>query len=144
MKSLWHHLLSVLLTTLSSSVEERSPWAPAEWRVNLQFGRVAGTNDMPDYWGASGAKLLLQPEILLEAKDSTPQDLDVDFFRGARSNELSVLEDASYINATGQHAVRFGNDRRTPALELDEHGQVIKPAPHEPPGAMTLAGKRKR
>ena len=42
------------------------------------------------------------------------------------------------------HAVRFDDDRKTPALELDEHGQVVKPAPCEPPGAMTLAGKRKR
>ena len=45
------------------------------------------------------------------------------------------------------HAVRFGNDKRTPELELDEHGQVIKPAPHDPPGKPTLAslaGKRKR
>ena len=48
-------------------------------------------------------------------------------------------------------AARYGNDKRTPELELDEHGQVIKPVPCDPPGKpcphkflASLAGKRKR
>ena len=46
------------------------------------------------------------------------------------------------------HAVRFGNDERTPELESDEHGQVVKPVPCDPPGKPDphefIGSKRKR
>ena len=38
--------------------------------------------------------------------------------------------------------MRLDGDKKTPALELDEEGQVVMPDPHEPEGSMV--GKRKR
>ena len=69
--------------------------------------------------------------------------------RHVKSEHLLAWHHASKMKWEGKvpacpHAVHFGNDKRTPKLESDEHGQVIKPAPHDPPGAVTLAGKRKR
>ena len=40
------------------------------------------------------------------------------------------------------YAVRLGDDKRIPVLEVDKDGQIIKPDPYEPEGS--VIGRRNR
>ena len=70
----------------------------------------------------------------------------VDDLKASHADGKALEDFAKWINDKhGEH------DKRTPELELDEHGQVAKPAPYDPPGKpcpykflASLAGKRKR
>lgn len=90
-----------LLTTLLAT---NSPWSPAEWRININIGREPGTY-MPEEWGASGARLSLPLEIRIDS-DSTSGDEERDFMGGA-SNEVTVLEDPTFVSNKGQEQVIF-------------------------------------
>lgn len=114
-------LFAILLSTLaassntrssssSSSINNKSPWSSAEWRIYLNFGREAGTY-MPEEWGASGARLVLPVEVLVESERYPNREAEKDFMGGSGASDvLSVLEDATYIaKEKGQQRVRFGN-----------------------------------
>ena len=65
---------------------------------------------MDDTWGASGARLALGIEVLVESTSYNDPEKEKDFIGGSgASNCMSVLEDALYVSSDkGQQAVRFG------------------------------------
>jgi len=96
-----------------------SPWAPAEWRINLNIGREPGTY-MPEDFGASGARLLLSVDVLVESETVTTTDPtngknddERDFLGGTsgKADLMSVLDDdPTFVNMDGQQTVPFGDD----------------------------------
>lgn len=91
-----------------------SPWAASEWRINLNIGREAGTY-VSDEWGASGARLMLPVEVLVESErytydNDSSEQTEKDFMGGSGACDvMSVLEDAVYITGAGEQTVRFGS-----------------------------------
>lgn len=84
----------------------RSPWAPAEWRLDLDIGREEGTW-MPEEWASSGARLSFSVDILIES-DYAPSEKDRDGelkFMGPNAMRLAVLEDATFISSEGEQVV---------------------------------------
>lgn len=104
-------ILSVLLicttnpNSLSDAFSTPSPWASAEWRLTLNIGREKNT-EMPEKWGASGARLVLPVDVTIESESwSGPPD---DWGVGKSGGSLSVIrpiKDARYINANGEQRV---------------------------------------
>lgn len=90
-------ILSILLAS--------SPWAPASWRVSLNFGREGDTpNSFDEGWGASGARLALSVPVRIQTESST--DLDDDFL-GRRADTLIVEDDARFVSMKGEEKVSF-------------------------------------
>jgi hypothetical protein len=84
-----------------------SPWGPAEWRLNLNIGREPGTY-MPTEWGASGARLPLSFDVLVESQSVSHEEMDKErnFIGGSgKSDLLHVLEDPVYVGMNGEHVV---------------------------------------
>ena len=68
-------------------------------------------------------------------------------YKYVKSQHLLAWHDACKFRYEGKRpgypcAMRLDGDKETPALELDEEGQVVKPDPCEPEGS--AMGKRKR
>jgi len=99
-----HPWLSLFAALAGSS---SSPWSPAEWRIQLDIGREPGTY-MPEEWGASGARLGLPVEVLIES-ESIPTGNERDFVGGNKCYQLAVLEDATFVSKQGEETVRFGD-----------------------------------
>jgi hypothetical protein len=107
--------VSYLLATDSSSTSSsRSPWAPTEWRLRLNFGRNdSNDNSSSDAsaWGASGARLALTLDVCIDsAPAATTQKPAVDperAFLGGRASQLVALEDPTFITNEGEQTVLF-------------------------------------
>jgi hypothetical protein len=99
-------------TTTPRSI--RRPWAPAEWRLQINIGREPGTW-MPPEWAASGARLFfpvdcrINSELLLHLDNNKsnqmPAELELDWMSGRRARQVTVLEDATYITSSGEQIV---------------------------------------
>ena len=94
---------SVLVALASSS----SPWSPAEWRLLLNLGREPDTY-MPAEWGASGARLALPVEVLVES-ETIDVGKERSFLTGNKCYCLSVLEDPTFVGPSGEETVRLGD-----------------------------------
>jgi hypothetical protein len=102
-----------LLGLLHSALAVSSPWASAEWRITFNFGRDNVLDDssaIDKSWGASGSRLALSIEVLVESASYFDSAKERDFMGGSgASNCLSVLDDATYVTLEkGQQSVRFG------------------------------------
>lgn len=98
--------LASLVLFAAPSAPPRSPWAPAEWRLNLDIGREEGTR-MPDDWASSGARLSFSVDVLVES-DYAPAEQDrhgEPKFMGPNAMRLAVLEDATFISSEGEQVV---------------------------------------
>jgi hypothetical protein len=91
---------ALLATTVPNS---SSPWSPAEWRIQMNIGREPGTY-MPEEWGASGARLPLNIELLMESDDVDAQNVRDNEYDGT-SSVLSVLQDPTFVSLQGQQTV---------------------------------------
>jgi hypothetical protein len=98
---------------LHSALALSSPWASSEWKLTFNFGRDNGqeaSSAIDASWGASGSRLALSVEVLVESASYVDSAKEKDFMGGSgASNCLSVLEDAVYVTLEkGQQSVRFG------------------------------------
>jgi hypothetical protein len=96
-------LLRIVITALATSV---SPWSPAEWTVTLNIGREPGTY-MPEDWAASGGRLVLPLEVLVESEYYQEDNNKNEDYLGTNALRLSVLEDPAFISSKGQETVKF-------------------------------------
>ena len=101
----------LFLWLFNSALVSTSPWESSEWRITFNFGRDnADDVSMDKSWGASGSRLALSIEALVESASYENSAMEKDFMGGSgASNCLSVLEDAVYVTLEkGQQSVRFG------------------------------------
>lgn len=81
---------SFLWTALGSSLVTKSPWAPCEWRINLEF---------------DSNRAVVGFEALVESDVSESTDR---FLLGSgQANVMSILEDGTYITMQGQKVARL-------------------------------------
>lgn len=79
------------------------PWSPAKWRIDLDIGRENKFRDDDDPWGRSGARLVLPTTLLLETDDV------VDDMTGEKYNQLTVLQNPTYVTSDGELEVQMGS-----------------------------------
>jgi hypothetical protein len=110
------NLLQQQTSTTTNSHDSSSPWSPAEWRFDLNFGRETNSVYMPAAWGASGARLVLPVDVLIESVSYSTnggggndhQTEIIEFLGGSgKADRLCILEDAVYISKKGQETVVF-------------------------------------
>jgi len=103
--------LQIILSLLSicsnpsEAFSSPSPWASGQWRLTLDIGREKST-EMPETWGASGARLVLPLDVTIESESwNGPRD---DWGVGESGGSLSVirpLEEARYVSSRGEQKV---------------------------------------
>lgn len=96
-------LFTLLLASTQDNMNHRSPWSPAEWRIQVNIGREEGTY-MPESWAASGARLFFPMDIMVTSDYKTEKDSEYDFM-GGNSMRLDVLEDPSFVNSQGEQFI---------------------------------------
>lgn len=64
---------------------------------------------MPEEWGASGARLSLPLEVLIESGTSDTGAAESDFLGGSSASKLTVLEDPTHVTMKGQEQVEFAD-----------------------------------
>jgi hypothetical protein len=119
---LWVSYLLATDSSSSSTSSNRSPWAPAEWRLRLNFGsnNSNNSNDSNDSsssdasaWGASGARLALTLDVCIDSAPATtltstkPAADEERAFLGGRASQLVALEDPTFITNEGEQTVLF-------------------------------------
>lgn len=109
---------SVVGVQKNNNKNNKSPWSPSEWTITLDIGRVPGVKyDLDENWGASGARLILPIEVLVESEyydqkndiynNNNNNNVEHDDFLGEKGLRLSILEDPMYITMKGQQTVPF-------------------------------------
>lgn len=101
----WQNLV---ITSLTAFASPSSPWAPAEWRLQLDVGREEGTW-MPETWATSGARLLFSVDVSIEAEGAEQRDAELKFM-GPNANRVVVLEDATFVNQNGEQIIRIAEE----------------------------------
>jgi hypothetical protein len=80
-----------------------SPWAPAEWRLDVNIGREEGTW-MPDDWATSGGRLMFSIDVMVESDYAEQREAELNFM-GPNGLRLSVLEDPCFISSEGEQFI---------------------------------------
>ena len=84
-----------------------SPWSSASWRIDINFGREVST-EMPEEWGASGARLVLPVSVTVGSDAIPKQSIDPTIGNGAMSIEPSSDgKSLTYINSRGEQHVEI-------------------------------------
>jgi hypothetical protein len=96
-------LFGLASLALFAARNPNSPWAPAEWRLDLNIGREDGTW-MPEEWAESGARLSFSVDALIESEYCSMRDDEMDFM-GPNALRLNVLEDPSFISSEGEEFI---------------------------------------
>lgn len=94
-------LFTLLATTTLDT--KRSPWSPAEWRIQVNIGREEGTW-MPETWAASGARLSFPMDVMVTSDYIVEKDSEYDFM-GGNSMRLTVLEDPTFVSSQGEQFI---------------------------------------
>ena len=102
----WALLVTALATGTTSRTSNTSPWSPAAWRIQLDIGREVGTT-MPEEWAASGARLGLSVDVLVESETTTTGGRD--FMGGTKCSLLSILKDPTFVTTNGEETVRLAD-----------------------------------
>ena len=102
-------LLSFLQHSCSSafSTATNSPWSSGTWRLDLNFGREAGS-EMPEEWGASGARLALGVRVMVGSEAIPKQSVDPTVGNGAMVIEpINDGKSLTYINSKGEQTAEM-------------------------------------
>ena len=109
-------LASTLLLATGSS--RRSPWAAAEWRLDLSIGRQPGTF-MPEDWGASGGRLLFSVDCLATSENvATAEKEESSFLGNRKAQQMTILEDPTYITNEGEQFISIPENGGAWSLQL--------------------------
>lgn len=96
----------------------RSPWAAAEWRLDLSIGREPGTY-MPEDWGASGGRLLFSVDCLITSENVATTDREESsFFGNRKAHQMTILEDPTYITSQGEQFISMPENGGAWSLQL--------------------------
>ena len=97
----------IFLAHSCSAFSSPSPWSSASWRIDINFGREVST-EMPDEWGASGARLALPVSVVVGSDAIPKQSVDPTIGNGAMSIYPSDGgKSSTYINSRGEQAVEI-------------------------------------
>jgi len=104
-------LLSILQhscsAAFSTATSPNSPWSAGAWRLDLNFGREAGS-EMPKEWGASGARLALGVRVMVGSEAILKQSVDPTVGNGAMVIEpINDGKSLTYINSKGEQAAEM-------------------------------------
>ena len=97
----------VLFAHSCSAFSAPSPWSSASWRIEINFGREVST-EMPEEWGASGARLALPVSVIVGSDAIPKHSIDPTIGNGAMSIEpFGGGKSSTYINSRGEQTVEI-------------------------------------